>query len=207
MKPIILIGNGGHCRSCIDVIETECKFQIVGIIGQPGGNRESIFEYEVLGDDNDLSEIIKKYPIAFITVGQIKSADLRVKIFSSLRELGFKFPVITSPNAHVSKYAEIKEGTIVMHGAIINAGSKIGENCIINNQALVEHDALVSPHCHISTGAKVNGNVHVGKESFIGSGSILHEGIRIGEKCIISAGSIVHKNLPAGTIYRKKNEK
>ena len=173
MKPIILIGNGGHCRSCIDVIETESKFQIAGIIGQPGGNSESIFGYEVLGDDNDLSEIIKKYPIAFITVGQIKSADLRVKLFSSLKDLGVKFPVIISPNAHISKYTEIKEGTIVMHGAIINAGSNIGENCIINNQALIEHDAVIGNHSHISTGAIINGDVKIGSSAFIGSGVII----------------------------------
>ena len=83
MTSLLLIGGGGHCRSCIDVIEVECKYQIAGIIGQPDGSRESIFGYEILGDDNDLSEFIKKYPIAFITVGQIKSADLnRNLIFS-----------------------------------------------------------------------------------------------------------------------------
>ena len=32
MKKIILIGAGGHCKSCIDVIEEEKKFEIVGII-------------------------------------------------------------------------------------------------------------------------------------------------------------------------------
>ena len=30
--PIILIGGGGHCKSCIDVIESEGRFQIVGIV-------------------------------------------------------------------------------------------------------------------------------------------------------------------------------
>jgi len=32
-KPqIILIGGGGHCRACIDVIEMENRFQIAGIV-------------------------------------------------------------------------------------------------------------------------------------------------------------------------------
>ena len=32
MKKIILIGGGGHALSCIDVIEQENKFKIVGIV-------------------------------------------------------------------------------------------------------------------------------------------------------------------------------
>jgi len=32
MKKIILIGAGGHCKSVIDVIEQEARFEIAGII-------------------------------------------------------------------------------------------------------------------------------------------------------------------------------
>ena len=32
MKKIILIGGGGHCKSCIDVIESEKKYTIKGIL-------------------------------------------------------------------------------------------------------------------------------------------------------------------------------
>ena len=202
MKPILLIGGGGHCRSCIDVIEAEGKYKIAGIVNQPGGNTDPFLGYEVLGDDEDLPELLKKYPNALITLGQIKSADLRVNLFSTLKEMGAELPVIISPNAHVSKHTEIKEGTIVMHGVILNAGVSIGKNCIINTQALIEHDTEVESHCHISTGAKVNGSAFVGTESFVGSGSVIYESVQIGKKCIISAGSVVRKNLPAGTTFR-----
>ena len=32
MKKIILIGAGGHCNSCIDVIELEKKYKIIGLV-------------------------------------------------------------------------------------------------------------------------------------------------------------------------------
>ena len=32
-KEIIIIGAGGHAKSCIDVIEQEGKYDIVGLIG------------------------------------------------------------------------------------------------------------------------------------------------------------------------------
>ena len=80
MNPLILIGGGGHCCSCIDVIEEEGKYQIAGIVNQPGGNSDPVLGYEILGDDGDLPELLKKYKNALITVGQIKRADLRMKL-------------------------------------------------------------------------------------------------------------------------------
>ena len=32
MKSLILFGNGGHCKSCIEVIESTGTFRIKGII-------------------------------------------------------------------------------------------------------------------------------------------------------------------------------
>ena len=31
-EKLILIGGGGHCKSCIDVIEQENKYEIAGIV-------------------------------------------------------------------------------------------------------------------------------------------------------------------------------
>ena len=122
MKSLLLIGGGGHCRSCIDIIEAEGIYKIAGIVDRPGENRNPVLGYEVLGNDDDLPELLKKYPIALITVGQIKRADLRVKLSSLLKKIGAKLPIIISPHAYVSGHVALQEGTIVMHGAIINAG-------------------------------------------------------------------------------------
>ena len=202
MKSILLIGGGGHCRSCIDVIESEGKYRILGIVERSVKDLNPVLGYDLLGTDKDLPKLIKNCQNALITVGQIKSAELRKKIYSNLKELGVKLPVIISPKAHVSKHIQIDEGTILMHGVILNAGASIGKNCIINSQALIEHDSVVESNCHISTGVKVNGSVFVGKETFIGSGSVIYDSVHIGEKCIIPAGSVVRKNLPDRTIFR-----
>ena len=201
MKSIVLIGGGGHCRSCIDVVEEEGKHRIVGIVDLETKNQTSLFGYKVIGSDNDLPKLVGNYDNVLITVGQIKSADLRVKLFKILSQMGANLPTVSSPKAFVSKHSTLKAGTILMHGAILNAGSSVGENCIINSQALIEHDAVVESHCHISTGAKINGGAFIGKDSFVGSGSVIHEGILIGEKCVIAAGSIIRKSIPSGTFY------
>ena len=127
--------------------------------------------------------------------GQIKSANLRLKLHSSLKSMGAKFPTIKSPHSYVSKHVALQEGTIVMHGAILNAGSSIGKNCIINNQTLIEHDAEIGDHCHIATGAVINGEVSVGDETFIGSGVVTKQCISIGKNCVFGAGAVVKRNI------------
>jgi len=198
MTPLLLIGGGGHCRSCIDVIEMAGKFTIAGVV-QPTAMAGHLLGYATLGSDDDLPDLLHRVPNALITVGQIKSADPRIRLFNLLQQLGANFPVIVSPLAHISRHAEVTAGTIAMHGALINAGARIGANVIVNSQALIEHDAEIESHCHISTGARVNGGVRIGAGSFIGSGAILREGIQVGPRAIIGAGQVVLRDVPAGT--------
>jgi len=143
LKEIILVGGGGHCKSVIDVIEQEGKFKIAGIIEKDRsliGNK--VLNYEVIGCDDDLKELRKKYDYALVTIGQIKNSTPRIKIFEKLKKLEFQLPVIISPLAYVSKYASLEEGTIVMHYALVNANAKVGKNCIINTKAIIEHDVI-----------------------------------------------------------------
>lgn len=202
MKPLLLIGGGGHCRSCIDVIETQGQYKVAGIVDLNEVDMAARLGYPWLGSDEDLPDLLRKYPSALVTVGQVKSPDIRIALFEKLQALGADLPAIVSPLAHVSRHAAVLPGTIVMHGAIINASAKVGANCIINSQALVEHDSVVAAHCHISTGARLNGDVHVETGSFIGSGAVVHHGVRIASRCVVGAGAIVVKNLTEGTIFR-----
>ena len=199
MKPLLLIGGGGHCRSCCDVIEAEGKYKIAGIIEQTGGNSESVFGYQILGNDNDLSELVKECSTALITVGQIKNADLRVRLFQKLQGLGFELATIISPRAYVSKNAILGAGTIVMHDSLINTGAKIGNNCILNTKSLVEHDAIVEDNCHISTSSVVNGGTVIREQSFVGSNTIIKEYVTIGKNSVIGGGLRIMCDLPDNT--------
>jgi sugar O-acyltransferase (sialic acid O-acetyltransferase NeuD family) len=202
MQELLLIGAGGHSKSCIDVIEKQGKYQIKGIIGQKKEVGNSILGYKIIGADDDLPSIRKSFDTAFITIGQIKTAANRIKIFILLKNLGFQVPTIFSPNAIISDHSEIGEGTIIHHNAIINADVKIGINCIINSGALVEHDCQIGNHCHIATRSILNGNVKVGNQTFIGSNSVMKNGITIGNQCIISMGSSIKKSIPDNSIIK-----
>lgn len=195
-EKIILIGGGGHCKSCIDVIEQVGTFQIAGIVDVPEKLHQKILGYEIIAADDDLPQLVKEYENFLITLGQIKSSEKRIRIFEALKDLGAKLPVIISPLAYVSKHAEIGDGTIVMHHALVNAGARIGSNCIINSKVLVEHDTVIGDHCHIATGAIINGGVKVGSGTFFGSNAVCKEYIEIGENAVIGCGAKIIKNIP-----------
>lgn len=144
--------------------------------------------YPIIGTDDDLTELRKKYKYAMVTVGQIKSPNTRIRLFEHLLELGFELPAVISPFAYVSRHADIGEGTIVIHHALVNAGAKIGANCIINTKALVEHDAVIEDHCHIATGAIVNGGTTIGAGTFVGSNAVIKESIVIDPNSVIGCG-------------------
>ena len=192
MKEVLLIGAGGHCHSCIEVLESGGEYRIRGIVGRQHEVGQSAFGYEVLGSDEDLPQLIEQCPNAIIAVGQIKSATARVELYHRLVQLGAHLPTVTASTAVISRNAKLGPGTLVMHGAIINAGAVIGTNSIINSRALVEHDVNVGDHCHISTGAILNGNVSVGNSTFVGSGAVVFQCTQIGNSAVIGAGTIVN---------------
>jgi sugar O-acyltransferase (sialic acid O-acetyltransferase NeuD family) len=176
MKPAIALGGaGGHARSCVDVIESAGRYDVFGCVT----------------DDEDWREILKKCSNAIVAIGQIKTFEPRMRLFEMLVKLGFQLPTIVSRVAYVSPRAHIGRGTIVMHGAVVNAGVSIGDNCIINSRSLIEHDAVVGNHCHISTGTVLNGGVQVGDGSFIGSQSVVRESVVIERHSVIAMGSRV----------------
>lgn len=202
MKRLLLLGGGGHCRACIDVIEATRQFHIAGVVQPLSDGRGHVLGYPVLGSDDDVRQLLKQTPQALVTVGQIKSPKIRIHLFELLKSCNAELPVIASPNAYQSRHAFIGEGSILMHGSVTNANAKVGANCIINSLALIEHDAVIGNHCHIATGARVNGGVRIGEGCFIGSGAILKEGIEIGVHSIIGAGQVITKNVPVGTVLR-----
>lgn len=198
-KNIILVGGGGHCKSVIDVAES-AGYNILGILDMPEEVGKSVLNYKVLGTDEEIPQYTDKAEF-IITVGFIKNPAIRIRIYNRIKEAGGKLATIIASTAHVSRYAALGEGTVVMHQAVVNAGANIGENCIINTFCNIEHDAVIGNQCHISTGTMVNGDCKVGDRVFIGSQSVLANGITVGEEIIVGAGSVVRKSISEKGVY------
>lgn len=188
---LILIGGGGHCKACIDVIESEGKYEIEGILDAPSKIGEKVLDYSIMGTDEMIESYALKGYSFLLTIGQIGRSELREKIYKQLKLIKANIATVIAKTAYVSRHATIGEGTILLHHVIVQAAASIGPNCIINDMALIEHDVVVGEHCHISTGAILNGGVQVGKGSFIGSGVVTKQYITIEPNSFVKANSLL----------------
>ncbi|MBR2154092.1 MAG: acetyltransferase [Bacteroidaceae bacterium] len=199
MKPIILVGGGGHCKSVIEAAES-AGYNILGILDMPEDVGKDVLSTKVIGTDDDIPFYVNKAEFV-ITVGFIKNPATRIRLYNQVKTSGGKLATIIASSAYVSKYASIGEGTVVMHHAFVNAGAKVGDNVILNTFTNIEHDATIGGQCHISTGTMVNGDCKVGENVFIGSQSVLANGITVGNDIIVGAGSFVRKSISEKGIY------
>ena len=210
MDNIILLGGGGHCRACIDVIEAEGKFSITGILERPDAvtrgyqksyEKPSVLDYPVIGTDEEIPVYAADKTAFLITVGQNTGSRARRKLQSLVEETGGELARVFSPSAVLCKKAVIKGGTVVMHKAYLGVEAAIGKNCIINTGAIIEHNSEIGDNTHVSTGAVINGGCRVGKDCFIGSGAVIRDGITIGDGVVVGPGSTVIKAPPVRGFY------
>lgn len=188
---LVLVGAGGHAVSCIDVIESQGVYRIVGLLGLTDEVGEEVCGYRVLGTDSRLEQLVNEVRYVFVAIGAINDFQPRLELIEKARGIGFLFPTIIANTAYISNRAVIGEGTIVMHGVTISANAQVGEHCIVNSQALIEHDAMIDNFCHISTGVCVNGGAHIGERSFLGSNCTIKHNTSVGDHCFIGMGQQV----------------
>ena len=199
MRPLILVGGGGHCKSVIEAAESK-GLVIGGILDLPENVGERILNYPVIGTDNDIPHLVSDFDF-IVTLGFIKAPFLRIRLHERIEAAGGRLATVIASTAHVSQHATVQYGTVILHHACVNAGASIGKGCIINTFANIEHDALIGDYCHISTGAMVNGDCHIGKHTFLGSQSVMVNGTEIVAGCVIAAGTVIRKNILYKGIY------
>ena len=201
MKDLILIGGGGHCKSCIEVIKQTNIYNIIGILDKKENINKKVLDYKIIGTDDDIDEFILKDYSFFITIGQIKNSKKRELIFNKLIEKNASIPYIISPRSYISNSVQIGAGTIIMNDVFINTECYIGSNNIINNKSLIEHDVKIGNNNHISTSCTLNGSVTIKNNTFIGSGTIINNNLKIGSNIIIGSGSLITQNLSKEGTY------
>ncbi len=199
-KEVCIIGNGGHCRAILDVIASIKSYSITF-----GG---SIKVTRIIEDSRSLSKedwdkLANEYQFFIIGVGQIKDPGPRIEISNEILLRGGKLVTLKAPegDTYVSKTAALDEGTVIMHGVVVNTNARIGRNCIINTGAIIEHDAVIGDFCHISTGAVINGGASVGDCCFVGSNAVVLNQISLCANVVLGAGAVAKFAITEPGIY------
>ncbi|MCX7970372.1 MAG: NeuD/PglB/VioB family sugar acetyltransferase [Negativicutes bacterium] len=190
---VFVYGSGGQARVVVDALFSGNCFKVT-VADSLGMTKR-----EVLGIDvYDISEI-DRFSLGFWLVA-LGDNGKRMKWQNRLASQGALFPVCVHSSAVIAKYTAIGDGTVVLAGAVVNAGARVGKGCILNTRSVVEHDCHVGDWVHISPGAKLGGNVSVGDLSWIGIGASIRNGVTIGCNSIVGAGAVVVKDVPDGVV-------
>ncbi|USK49612.1 acetyltransferase [Bacillus sp. CMF12] len=194
MKPIVIVGCGGHSKVILEIITASKKFKIAAILDD---------KYEKVTKENNIikapishSEELIRTSIPFFVIA-IGNNVVRQQIAERLLKAGAQFPILSHPTAYISPSAQVGEGTVVMANSVINAESMIGRHVIINTASVVEHDNIIEDYVHVSPSVTLTGNIYVGEGTHIGAGATAIPGIQIGKWSIIGAGSTIIINIPS----------
>lgn len=189
-RKLLIIGASGHGKVVADIAKKISKWDSIAFLDDDE-NKTQVMKIKVIGKTSDVYKYINKYDI-FVGIGNNYT---RERIQEHLEKLGANIPVLIHPKAILGENVEVKQGTVIMAGAIINSCTRIGKGCIINTGVTIDHDNIIDDYVHISPGANLAGNVTVGKRTWIGIGSVVSNNLNIIGNCIIGAGSVVVKDI------------
>lgn len=192
MKPLLLVGAGGHGRVVADVAELSGWAEICFVDDRWPDLKES-GPWSVIAALRNLSDHLTKRDV-FVSIG---ANGPRLELH---RQIGAPAPTIVHPSAVVSRYASVGAGTVVLANAVVNAGARIGEAVIVNTAATIDHDCIIADGAHISPGAHLAGNVRVGERTWVGIGAAVRDGIAIGSDVIVGAGASVVSEVADGML-------
>ncbi len=197
MENILLFGGGLHVSYCIDIIEEEGRYNIVGIADSAKDIGTELYGYKVIGRQEQLKELITKYDIhaGMITIGDNWSRKIVYDcIMNQIPD--FKFVNAIHPAAVVAKNVQLGVGNVIMAGCICSTNSIVGDFCFMGTGAHLEHNCTLGDFASISAGSVMGGKVNIGKYSAITIGVIIVDRLNIGENTVVGSGSLVLNDLP-----------
>ena len=184
----ILIGGGGHARVVSSIIEAQETSKLEGIFD----SNPKIETFD--GVENFYKYKPDLFPNAFAIVA-IGDNRIRKQLAQTIQHI---FGELIHPSASIDRTSLVGEGSVVMHHAVIQRGSRIGKHGIINTACSVDHDCILGDFVHIAPNATLCGGVQIGDETFVGAGVVVLPQIKIGKRVTVGAGTVVTKNIPDG---------
>ena len=191
MRQLIVVGAGGHATSVAESA-LAMGFEILAFVDaeSPAGALlgmpvvSSIPEGHAQAGGSVIVAIGDNY------VRESVTRDLR------LRYPRAGFPAIIHPSASVSRFASVGDGSVVLQGAVIAAGTQVGSFAVVNTSASIDHDCLIDDFASVAPGATLGGRVSVGQGAAISIAAVIKHGVTVGSHTVIGGSSYVDRTVP-----------
>lgn len=196
-QKIFLFGAGMHGQTCIDVIEKQGKYKIVGLIDSQKPIGSFVDGYHVLGRMGDLPKLMEEHKLkaGFIGIGD-NGVRKRTSEEVYAHSPDFEFINAIHPSAVFGKNVTLGIGVLVGAEAFISSSCVIGDFCLLHHKVLLGLHNHLGDFSSVSLGSLTGGKVSIGNLSAITLRVIVRDRIRIGSNSVVGTGSLVLKDVP-----------
>lgn len=184
MTDVVLIGGGGHAKVVLDSLMGE-KRRVCGIFDEFKSGH--LFEVPII-DAATFQQLTSA--VVIIAIGDNAS---RKRLATKTKQ---SFTHTIHPSALVAGSVSIGEGSMILHGTILQPFVTVGKHTIANTGSRIDHDCSIGDYAHLAPGVVLCGQVSIGEGTLVGASAVVIPGIRIGRWAIIGAGAVVTKDVP-----------
>jgi sugar O-acyltransferase (sialic acid O-acetyltransferase NeuD family) len=184
MNKLILLGGGEHARIVADCLLSS------------GQNVSAFFDPKYSGNVYGIpqrGDYDPEYEPDALAVIAIGNNQIRKRLSTSTKH---KFANAIHASAIISAFVTMGVGNMVLHGSIVQTGTRIGSHVIINTGAQIDHDCVIENFVHVAPGVVLCGTVVVEEGAMIGARAVVIPGKRIGKWSIVGAGAVVIDDVP-----------
>ena len=184
---IALIGAGGHA----DVIASAIRANggaVTDVFDDDPKQWNEVRLGRVVRPLSELENVASTS--AIISVGNNWARKQIAQRFTNVR-----WQTVIHPAAWIDPSAEIKSGTFVAAGAIVQANCRVGQHVIVNTSASIDHGTSIADYAHMAPGARTGGDVEIREGVLCGINASILPRVEIGAWSILGAGAVTTGNV------------
>jgi sugar O-acyltransferase (sialic acid O-acetyltransferase NeuD family) len=194
VKPLWILGAGGHARIVIDTARSSGEFEVCGVLDDratPG--QAEVDGVPMIG--SICRDTVERHRVTHAIVA-IGDARLRAAVAKRMDGL-VRWATVVHQRSCVAGNVTVGVGTLICAGAVVQPGAVVGDHVILNTSCSVDHDNVIADLVQIAPGAHLGGTVTVGEGTFVGIGASVLPGVAIGAWSMIGAGAAVIRDVPS----------
>ena len=196
LKPVIIVGAGGHCVSVLDAAFS-MKRKVIFIV-DPNYEKPELMGVSVLPKIENIPQLGS---VEFVVA--IGNNELRKKLSENILETFpyANFGCVIHRTAYVSETSRLDNNSVILGNAFIGPEVTIGFGGIVNTGATIDHCCKIDKFVSISPGVNIGGDCVIEKSSFIGIGATISNGINIAAYTMVGAGAVVLSHTKENSLY------